>query len=227
MDALDTSLRVHVAARQELFRRGVISTLRDNWPLWCYRQSASVEALRAALDEATPTLLLLDLDLPGPTAAQELRQLRSLHPECLVVALAESEDRAAILQCLEAGALAYVSKAASPVLLLRAVETVLAGGVFAPASLAGSGASVVSDPDQGMRPVPALASFTDRQSEVFRLLAEGCATKTIARRLDLAVGTVKVHLAAIYRQLGVHGRLEALASLRHAESGAFALAEVR
>jgi DNA-binding NarL/FixJ family response regulator len=53
--------------------------------------------------------------------------------------------------------------------------------------------------------------LTDRQRDVFNLLAEGCATKTIARRLDLAVGTVKVHLAAIYRALGANSRLEAVA----------------
>jgi DNA-binding NarL/FixJ family response regulator len=58
---------------------------------------------------------------------------------------------------------------------------------------------------------PVLATLTDRQRDVFRLLAEGCATKTIARRLDLAVGTVKVHLAAIYRVLGAHSRMEAMA----------------
>jgi DNA-binding NarL/FixJ family response regulator len=58
---------------------------------------------------------------------------------------------------------------------------------------------------------PTLAVLTDRQRDVFRLLAEGCATKTIARRLDLAVGTVKVHLAAIYRVLGAHSRMEAMA----------------
>ena len=67
--------------------------------------------------------------------------------------------------------------------------------------------------------MPAIANLTGRQHDVFRLLAEGCATKTIARRLDLAVGTVKVHLAAIYRQLGVRGRLEALARVHACTSG--------
>jgi DNA-binding NarL/FixJ family response regulator len=61
---------------------------------------------------------------------------------------------------------------------------------------------------------PLLAHLTERQIEVFQLLSEGCATKTIARRLGLAVGTVKVHLAAIYRVLGAHSRIEALAKAR-------------
>jgi DNA-binding NarL/FixJ family response regulator len=59
-----------------------------------------------------------------------------------------------------------------------------------------------------------MVHLTDRQVEVFNLLSEGCATKTIARRLGLAVGTVKVHLAAIYRILGAHNRVEAIAKAR-------------
>jgi DNA-binding NarL/FixJ family response regulator len=63
---------------------------------------------------------------------------------------------------------------------------------------------------------PVLSHLTERQRHVFELLAEGCATKIIARRLDLAVGTVKVHLAAIYRTLGASSRLEALAKAHRA-----------
>ena len=61
-----------------------------------------------------------------------------------------------------------------------------------------------------------LAHLTERQVEVFQLLSEGCSTKTIARRMGLAIGTVKVHLAAIYRVLGAHSRIEALAKARGA-----------
>jgi DNA-binding NarL/FixJ family response regulator len=67
---------------------------------------------------------------------------------------------------------------------------------------------------------PVLSHLTERQRNVFELLAEGCATKTIARRLDLAVGTVKVHLAAIYRTLGASSRLEALAKAHRAYAAA-------
>jgi DNA-binding NarL/FixJ family response regulator len=98
------------------------------------------------------------------------------------------------------------------------VETVLAGGVFAPGSLAGQPlreAPPAPLPAAAEDLDPVIAQFTDRQRDVFLLLTEGCATKTIARRLDLAVGTVKVHLAAIYRALGAHSRLEALAKARN------------
>jgi DNA-binding NarL/FixJ family response regulator len=84
--------------------------------------------------------------------------------------------------------------------------------VFAPATLTGAppAPSRVAAPDAS----PLIAGLTERQIEVFRLLSEGCATKTIARRLGLAIGTVKVHLASIYRALDAHNRVEALAKAR-------------
>ena len=106
----------------------------------------------------------------------------------------------------------YILKSTSPDQFIRALETILTGGLFAPASLSGT---PIHPPVSQYRPDlklnPVLGHLTERQRHVFELLAEGCATKTIARRLDLAVGTVKVHLAGIYRTLGASSRLEALA----------------
>jgi DNA-binding NarL/FixJ family response regulator len=87
--------------------------------------------------------------------------------------------------------------------LLRALDIVEGGGVFAPASLA-------TAPRAAPSPRPAPSSLTERQREVLRLLSGGRPTKAIARELGVAVGTVKVHLAAIYRALGATNRVEAL-----------------
>jgi DNA-binding NarL/FixJ family response regulator len=154
-------------------------------------------------------LLLFDARLGGSIDA--LRRLRNDFPQQRIVVLADTDDRASILECLGAGANGYVLKSTTMSQLLRALETVLSGGVFAPAALAGAPPPVAVVETETS---PLLAHLTERQIEVFRLLSEGCATKTIARRLGLAVGTVKVHLAAIYRVLGAHSRIEALAKAR-------------
>ncbi len=158
--------------------------------------------------------MLLDLRLCG---LEGLRGLRLTFPETTFVILSDVDDRASILACLEAGAQGYVLKSTHPDQFVRALETILTGGLYAPASL--SLAPIHPPvPLYLAEPVrsPVLTHLTDRQRAVFALLAEGCATKTIARRLDLAVGTVKVHLAAIYRTLGASGRLEALAKAHRA-----------
>lgn len=208
---------VLVTDRQALFRHGLIGLLRDTWPEWSFDQAGSFEDAMQLMADSLPSLVLLDLDLPGLAGAEGVQQFCDAYANSTVVVLAETDDRATILQCLGAGAQGYVPKSASPMQFLRALETVLAGAVFAPASLSGKPVAAPARPmpQSALELDPILAQLTDRQRDVFRLLAEGCATKTIARRLDLAVGTVKVHLAAIYRALGAHSRLEALAKARN------------
>ena len=210
---------VLVAERQALFRHGLIGILRDAWPDWSFDQAGSFDEASQRMAAGAPALLLLDLDLPGLQGPDGIGRLLDANPASLVMVLADTDDRGTILRCLGAGAQGYVLKSASPLQFLRALETVLAGGVFAPASLSGKPVTAPPRPAPQVQIAreldPLLAQLTDRQRDVFRLLAEGCATKTIARRLDLAVGTVKVHLAAIYRALGAHSRLEALAKARN------------
>lgn len=224
MDTSAEMLRVLIADRHELFRRGVSSVLLDGYPHWLSAQATSAEELHDLLAEQPADLVLLELGLPGLDGVAGIGQLRTMYPNCVLMVLGQREDRPAILECLDAGAQGYVSKAASPIQLLRAVETVLSGAVVAPASLAGGSVLLRVEAVQGK---PCLMNFTGRQSDVFRLLAEGCATKTIARRLGLAVGTVKVHLGAIYRQLGVNGRLEALAKAHEVRLDELAFGEAQ
>ncbi|MEJ0015993.1 MAG: response regulator transcription factor [Acetobacteraceae bacterium] len=199
-----------VADRATLFRHGLLGLLKVHRPGWSCAEAGVVDEVVAHLRAEPVDVVLFDLQLGGADGVACLRALRLEFPRQQIIAMADSDSRAAILDCLAAGANGYVLKSTTLPQLLRAIETVLSGGVFAPAALAGH---AVSD----SRPAennPLMAHLTDRQVEVFRLLSEGCATKTIARRLGLAVGTVKVHLAAIYRVLGAHNRVEALARAR-------------
>jgi DNA-binding NarL/FixJ family response regulator len=201
-----------IADRLPFFRQGMMGLLKDSRPGWRLTEASTFDEVLTHLRGAPPELALLDLQLPGMDGADGVRRLRMLCPSQSIVVLAESDERETILDCLAAGAQGYVLKSTSPAQFLRALDTILSGGVFAPASLTGMPPRVQPAPanaEVGMQPV--LVTLTDRQRDVFRLLAEGCATKTIARRLDLAVGTVKVHLAAIYRVLGAHSRMEAMA----------------
>jgi DNA-binding NarL/FixJ family response regulator len=198
-----------IAESHTLMRHALVALLRESRPEWHCEDVDGIEALRARLNESAPALVLIDLRLAG---VEGLRQLRASCPGSAFVVLSDQDDRATILACLEAGAQGYILKSTGPDQFIRALETVLMGGLYAPASL--SGAPIHPPvPTQRRDPLsnPVLRHLTERQRHVFELLAEGCATKTIARRLDLAVGTVKVHLAAIYRTLGASGRLEALA----------------
>lgn len=197
-----------IADRATLFRHGLRGLLKEHRPDWSCAEADTLDEVLAHLRAEPVDLLLIDVQTSGMAG---LRRLRGDFPQQKVVVLSDNDDRASILECLAAGANGYVLRSTTLSQLLRAVETVLAGGVFAPAALTGSAPVAKAEPAEIS---PLLAHLTDRQIEVFRLLSEGCATKTIARRLGLAVGTVKVHLAAIYRVLGAHSRIEALAKAR-------------
>jgi DNA-binding NarL/FixJ family response regulator len=214
MEYIGPGIEVVIIDRHALFCHGLRSLLHEARPDWRCTEAANISMLQARLQAGPDVLVMLDLHLPDLDGPDGLRRLSTVFPRHTYVALADSGDRNAILGCLAAGAQGYVLRSASPDQVLHALDTVLAGGMFAPASLASMPvhpplpkARVESDIGAS------LSHLTNRQRDVFRLLAEGCATKTIAQRLDLAVGTVKVHLAAIYRTLGARSRLEALAKV--------------
>lgn len=209
MEHANTGICILIADRHALLRHGLLGLLREARPGFHCADTDNAASLEVQLEATTAALVIVDLNLPGMDGVHGLEDLCRHHPEHRVIVLSDSEDRSVILACLAAGAQGYVLKTATPAQVLHAVDTVLNGGVFAQALLSGSMplATTVAGHDMP----PALSQLTDRQRAVFRLLEEGCATKTIARRLDLAVGTVKVHLAGIYRALGARTRLEALA----------------
>jgi DNA-binding NarL/FixJ family response regulator len=201
-----------------LMRRALVALLREARPDWHCEDVEGLDELKTRLPESSPTMVLIDPRLCGLSG---LRQLCVTFPRTTFVVLSDQDDRATILACLEAGAQGYILKSSSQDQFIRALETILLGGMYAPASLS---VTPIHPPVPAYRPElkpnPALSHLTERQRHVFELLAEGCATKTIARRLDLAVGTVKVHLAAIYRTLGASSRLEALAKAHRAHAAA-------
>lgn len=210
-----------IADRHALFRHGLIGLLRTARPDWRLFEAGSVEELEDQLLTQRTALVLVDPDLPRLCGTDGLRRLRTMFPDRLFAVLSDCDERGMILDWLAAGAQGYLLKSASLTQFIRAIDTVLAGGVFAPASL--TGGTVSQQVRTQTDPTPLLAQLTERQRDVFELLAEGCATKTIARRLNLAVGTVKVHLAGIYRVLGASSRLEALAKVhRHHTTHAMA-----
>lgn len=206
---------VLVGHRRGLLRDGLISLLRDTWPECQFLPHDCFEAVSNALMVGSVRLVLVELGLPGLNGVAGVRSLRALAPESGIVVLAREVSRETILSCLDSGAQGYIGMATTPQQLRSAVQAVLAGGVFAPAALTKRSASAPAVLRSSPSADPGCpASFSGRKRDVFELLTEGYSTKAIARRLDLSVGTVKVHLAAIYRELGAHSRLEAVTKAR-------------
>ncbi len=211
---------------QAMYCQGIVSLLQMARPNWRCVVLNDLADFHQQASESPASILIVDLHIPELGGVAGLADLHATYPNHRFIGLAESDERTSILAVLSAGARGYVPRTANPTQFLIAVETILAGGVFAPASLTGAMQVIPvahqADSHRPAFPMPvaaatvahdrdAISGLTERQREVFLLLTEGCATKTIARRLNLGVGTVKVHLAAIYRSVGASGRLEAVA----------------
>jgi DNA-binding NarL/FixJ family response regulator len=198
-----------VSEHLALVRDGLVSLLSGAWTHGAVRAAASLDETVTLLADDAKCVLLLDLGLLGASGPAGLIGLRTRFPALRIVVLTGQETRDGILQCLSAGAHGYVATSAPFAELLRAVEVVRDGGVHVPLALAASGMEAF--PPAALSDGAARVDLlTGRQRDVLLLMAEGRSTKDIARTLDLAVSTIKVHLAAVYRVVGARNRVEAL-----------------
>lgn len=168
------------------------------------------EALALAAAHPDVDLMLLDLNMPGMNGATGIRQVAEAHPQLPVIVLSASETRQSVQEVIAAGALGFIPKSSSSALMQSAVRLVLAGGVYLPAQMLLSDEPVVSAHSAPVEPL----KLSERQREVLRLLAAGKANKQICRELDIGEGTVKVHIAAVFRLLEVSNRTEAANAAR-------------
>ncbi|BEP45095.1 response regulator [Variovorax sp. V15] len=182
------------------------------------------ELLAGATDDLD--LALIDLNMPGADGQAHIDEIRQRHPAVPVIVLSGYEDPAIMRSALERGVLGFIPKAYSPDVMLSAVRLVLAGGVYVPpmmltavppgivagmAQQAGSEAMVRGTGGGGTQTLEHLRSvLTERQVEVLQLLSQGKPNKLIGRSLGISEGTVKIHLAAIFRALNVRNRTEAV-----------------
>ena len=150
-------------------------------------------------------LALLDLYMPGMDGIEGVIRFRAAFPEIPVVVLSASEETQNIQKLLAAGALGYVTKASSSEVILGALRLVLAGSVYIPPRLLDSHGKppVLPNPIRN-------SALTSRQIDVLRELAKGLSNKQIACALEVTEGTVKIHLAAVFRNLKVNNRTEAV-----------------
>lgn len=202
-------LSVLIADDHELFREGLRSLVEDGLDAEDVRQAASLdEALDLLADGNAPDLLILDLRMPGVSGAEAFTALRDALPGSKVVVMSASEDREDILAALAGGVHGYIPKSLTAAQIEAALRDVLNGRIYAPAALGQR--SPAAEP----RPAPTtVEGLTIRQRDVLSHLMKGQSSKEIARALSIAEGTVKIHLAAIYRAVGVRTRAEAIAKL--------------
>ena len=167
---------------------------------------ASVAELEPVLrDNADADLLLMDLHMPDANGFVGLSHVVQGYPQLPVVMISANEELAIVQQAQRYGALGFIPKSASIQEMTLAVENVLGGEVYFPENMA------VSEPgfEQQLNELTKkVAEFTPKQLEVFNLLADGLLNKQIAYEQGVTEATVKAHVTAIMRKLGVNNRTQ-------------------
>lgn len=172
------------------------------------------EGLEMARADADIDAVLLDVILPDIDGITALAAFGKARPDLPVILLAASEDPAEVRRGLQAGAMGYVPKSSSPDTLMSAIRLVLSGQLYVPpVMLRPDAGSNGGNGGNGVPDKPAIP-LTDRQVDVLRLLDRGLSNKEIGRELGVSERTVKAHMTAIFKSLGVSGRAEAIAMAR-------------
>jgi two-component system, NarL family, nitrate/nitrite response regulator NarL len=166
-----------------------------------------------AIAQANPDLdvVLLDIVLPDMDGIAAIGEFGKSRPDLPVILLAASEDPADVRRGLAAGAMGYVPKSSRPDTLISAIRFVLSGQIYVPPVMLRGEADTA--PLSGISARSSIP-LTERQVEVLRLLDRGLSNKEIGRELGVSERTVKAHMTAIFKSLGVTGRAEAIERAR-------------
>jgi DNA-binding NarL/FixJ family response regulator len=195
-----------------LMRGGVIGQLCAGGESPRFEQAGCLaDALRILSSAPRFDIVLLDLNLPDTVGTSGIEALRARFPRTPVMVLSAAADRATIDRCLRAGACGYLPKSAAQERLATAVQAIAGGGLYLPREPEGTvptgwSAHPAAPASSGLQAL----GLTERQIDVLRLLLLGVSNKVICRRLKLAEGTVKVHVSAVFRALGVRNRAQAI-----------------
>ncbi len=205
-------IRVLLADDQALIRVGFRMILEAEPDLEVVGEAADGAAAVSMAAATGPDVVLMDVRMPALDGIEATRQITAVHPDVRVLILTTYDLDDYVYAGLHAGASGFLLKDAPPGDLLAAVRTVAAGdAVLAPAAtrrlITRVGPLLASEqPRSGGAEV--LAELTDRERDVFRLLAAGRSNREIAAALYVSEGTVKVHVSRLLAKLGLRDRVQ-------------------
>ncbi|WP_445116835.1 response regulator [Acinetobacter sp. WZC-1] len=196
-----------------LFRHALIQAIRYSLPQAQIYETAAVNEFYARLESgAEPDLVLLDLNLPGASGFSALVYVRAQYPAIPIIVVSAYEELSIMQRAIAHGAVGYIPKSAHPGHIGEAICRVMEGDVWLPANLPGN---LHFDPRAADETAQAerMQLLTPQQFRVLMMLAEGLLNKQIAYELSVSEATIKAHVTAIFRKLGVQNRTQAVLAI--------------
>ena len=207
-------MKLLVVDDHPLFRDGLAALLRQANPDTQVFQACDGESgMEMAQARSDLDAVFVDLVMPGLAGEAAVKEFARRRPELPVIVLSSSENPNDVKRVLNAGALGYIPKSASPQTVLSALQLVLTGNIYVPPFLARATEASANQPEAAS-PASALTHLTERQLDVLKHVRDGMSNKEISARLGIAEKTVKAHIAAIFKTLNVVNRTQAANAAR-------------
>ncbi len=213
----DDAITLFLIDDHTLLRRGLVALLSQHADLRVVGEAGDASEALRLVPQLAPRIILLDNHLPGVRGVDAIAGLRAASPASRVLMLTVSEDGADLATALQRGAQGYLLKTIDGELLAEAIRRAARGEPVVSPEMMGKLAAAFQS--QGAPPTPAApapapaedgaAPLSPREAEVLREIARGASNKEIARTLDIAETTVKIHVQHILRKLGLSSRVQA------------------
>ncbi len=199
-----------VADSEEFYSAGVAAVLAHQFGFSTVLTATSLDEMLSIFGTRRVGLAVLADDLAGSDGVDTIRLLRSLYPDLRLAILSQRSDDHDVLGMLAAGAHGVIARPNGDCReLIRGLDVISKGSIFVPSMAENDDHEVEHRLDACI-----MTGLTERQQQVIQLLSDGHPNKVIARVLGISPSTVKVHVHAAFRALGVHSRLAAVAALR-------------
>jgi DNA-binding NarL/FixJ family response regulator len=201
------SIRILLADDHAMTREGLRSLIEKQSDIEVIGEAEDGRKAVCLVRELSPDILITDISMPNLNGVDATRQIAREHPKTKVIALSMHSNRAFVADMLQAGAAGYVLKESLFGELVEAIKTVMAGGTYLSAKVAGV---VVSDYVKHLsnRPESPLDLLTEREREVLQLIAEGKTTKQIALQLHVTSKAIEANRRKIMDKLDAHSVAE-------------------
>lgn len=214
---MEPAYKILIADDHPLFREAISSVISSGFSGSEIIETADLDsALEITRENDDLDLILLDLNMPGMHGLNGLISLRNEAPTIPVVIVSAEEDKQVVLQAITYGACGFITKSSPRAQMTEAIQQILNGNVYLPSDIIRTGKESTSNrrsrhEDNPISP-ELLNSLTRRQLLVLERMSKGESNKQIAYNLNIAETTVKAHVSAILRKLGVHNRVQAILS---------------
>jgi DNA-binding NarL/FixJ family response regulator len=197
-------MHILIADDHAVVRRGVREILAEALPGARFSEAANGDEVMSRLAESPEGLLVLDINMPGRSGLDILRDVKHAYPRLPVIVLSMQPEDQYAMRCLRAGAAAYINKDSAPEELAQAIRKILSGGRYLSPRLAEKLVAQLDEPIDK----PLHDSLSDREHEVMRMIASGVSLTEIADRLHVSVKTVSTYRSRIMVKMQMKSNAE-------------------